>query len=54
MMQPAVRRAVIFGLLALFLAPIVILGVSPADRVHGLAGPFAGAGGAAPAGGMQP
>lgn len=54
MMSPAFRRAVIFGLLALFLAPIVVLGISPADRVHGLAGPFAGAGGAVPAGGLQP
>ncbi len=36
MTSPAFRRAVVFGLLALFVAPIVVLGVSPADRVHGL------------------
>ena len=54
MMPLALRRAVIFGLLALFVAPIVVLGVSPADRVHGLAGPFNGIGGASPAGGAQP
>ena len=52
MMRPSFRRAVIFGLLALFLAPIVVLGISPADRVHGLAGPFSGAGAAPQGGGL--
>lgn len=53
MMSPALRRAVIFGILALFIAPILVLGVSPADRVHGLAGPFSGSSGAKlPAGGL--
>ncbi len=52
MTSPAFRRAVVFGLLALFVAPIVVLGVSPADRVHGLAGPFTGSGAATPAGGL--
>ncbi|MCY4180981.1 MAG: hypothetical protein OXC60_20435 [Litoreibacter sp.] len=52
MMRPGLRRAVIFGMLALLLAPIVALGISPADRVHGLAGPFQGSGAAAPGGGL--
>jgi hypothetical protein len=52
MMRPAVRRAVVFGLLAMFVLPIVVLGVSPADRVHGLAGPFQGAGANTPQGGL--
>ncbi len=52
MMSPNVRRAVLFGILTMFLAPIVVLGTSPADRVHGLAGPFQGIGAAAPSGGL--
>lgn len=52
MMAPALRRAVVFGLLAAFVLPIVLKGVSPADRVHGLAGPFSGTGAATPAGGL--
>jgi hypothetical protein len=44
MMSLALRRTVILGMLALFIAPILVLGISPADRVHGLAGPFTGAG----------
>jgi hypothetical protein len=48
----AFRRAVIFALLALFAAPILVLGISPADRVHGLAGPFSGSGATAPSGGL--
>ncbi len=52
MMQPAFRRAVIFAILALFIAPIVALGVSPADRIHGLAGPFSGPGATTPAAGL--
>lgn len=52
MTSPVFRRAVIFGMLALFALPIVLLGVSPADRVHGLAGPFQGTGANAPSGGL--
>ena len=52
MMSPALRRAVIFGILALFIAPILVLGISPADRVHGLAGPFSGQGAKPAAGGL--
>lgn len=52
MMRPSMRRAVLFGLLALFVAPIIAIGVSPADRVHGLAGPFQTGGAAGPVGGL--
>lgn len=52
MVSPAPRRAVVFVMLALFIVPIVVLGISPADRVHGLAGPFNGTGATTPAGGL--
>ncbi len=52
MMSPTLRRAVILGMLALFVLPVVVLGISPADRVHGLAGPFSGTGATAPSGGL--
>ena len=54
MMSPTARRAVILGMLALFLSPIVLLGVSPADRVHGLSGPYMGTGLGKPSGGLLP
>ena len=40
------RRLIIGFLLACMVLPVIVLGRSPADAVHGLGGPFQGLSGA--------